>query len=99
MKRLGRVRAPGVGHRQHPAVPSPLAGAVLCRCEGRDGAGAGIGKGGAARSLPWGRGRWVVGVDSEASVYPRRLGILSPLGITNLLGILIHIPPTPFWYP
>ena len=58
---MGRVLAPGVGHRQHPAVPSPHADAVRHRCEGRDGASVGIGKGGAARSLPRGRGRLFVG--------------------------------------
>ena len=57
---MGRVLAPGVGHRQHPAVPSPHADDVHRRCEGRDGADAGFGKGGAARSLPCGRGRWCV---------------------------------------
>ena len=58
----GQAPKSGFRHRRRLAVPFPLAATWRRSCGGRDGAGGGREKGGAARSLLESRGRLVVGV-------------------------------------
>lgn len=61
MKLLGQVPEPGIRHRRHLAVPLPLAEAYYRGTGGPCGVGDGREEGGAAHSLPRGRGRFYVG--------------------------------------